>query len=291
MSGILLRAALPVAAVAGSALLASPVYAEDLAKERLPTKVKPGRDASGDRLPIYADPEGSITLIETTHPISPYIAQARESTQSALAGASRYVEGGVSRWVGFERKVEREVKSVVPSDEPLIPGAIYVLIAGLTGSVLTRTRAFPIRWLAPPIFTIAAAPYFLPKTSANIRSYLSRVEDAHMPELAREHDRLNARVGSLWNQSVNTVSGAGEQAKGWSKKAVQTVEDTTGLRVGESIRKAQEVAAGEVKKRVEEAKMLREKKVETVGYVVEQKPVAEIVRPVEGEQKPVSRVI
>ena len=44
-----------------------------------------------------------------------------------------------------------------------------------------------------------------------------------MPELAREHDRLNARVGSLWNQSVNTVSGAGEQAKGWSKKAVQTV--------------------------------------------------------------------
>jgi organizing structure protein 2 len=112
-----------------------------------------------------------------------------------------------------------------------------------------------------------------------------------MPELAREHDRLNARVGSLWNQSVNTVSGAGEQAKGWSKKAVQTVEDTTGLRVGESIRKAQEVAAGEVKKRVEEAKMLREKKVETVGYVVEQKPVAEIVRPVEGEQKPVSRVI
>lgn len=183
------------------------------------------------------------------------------------------------------------MKSVLPSDESLTPGIIYVLIAGLTGSVLTRTRAFPIRWLTPPLFTVLAAPYFLPKTSHNVRAYLSRVEDAHMPELAREHDRLNARLGSMWNSSVQTVSGAGDQAKGWSKKAVQTVEDKTGLRVGEGIRKAQEVAAGEVKKRVDEAKSLREKKMETVGYVVEQKPVAEIVRPVQEEQKPVSRVI
>jgi organizing structure protein 2 len=112
-----------------------------------------------------------------------------------------------------------------------------------------------------------------------------------MPELAREHDRLNARIGSLWNSSVQTVNGAGDQARGWGQRAVQTVEDTTGLRVGEGIRKAQEVAASEVRKRVEEAKALREKKVETVGYVVEQKPVAEIVRPVEEEQKPVTRLI
>lgn len=183
------------------------------------------------------------------------------------------------------------MKSVIPSDEPLTPGIIYVLIAGLSGSVLTRTRAFPIRWLAPPLFTIISAPFFLPKTSANIRSYLSRVEDAHMPELAREHDRLNARVGSLWNQSVQTVSGAGDQAKGWTERAVQTVEDSTGLRVGAGIRKAQEVAAGDIKKRVDEAKALRENKTETVGYVVEQKPVAEIVRPVEGDRKPAPRLI
>jgi organizing structure protein 2 len=113
-----------------------------------------------------------------------------------------------------------------------------------------------------------------------------------MPEIAREHDRLNARVGSLWRNSVDSVSGAGEKARGMTERAVQTVEDTTGLRVGAGIKKAQEAAATDVKRRVEEAKALREKKVETVGYVVEQRPVAEIVRPVGGEQeKPVSRLI
>ena len=49
-----------------------------------------------------------VTLVETTHPISPYIAQARESTTEVLGGARGYVEEGVSRWIGFERRVERE---------------------------------------------------------------------------------------------------------------------------------------------------------------------------------------
>lgn len=108
--------------------------------------------------------------------------------------------------------------------------------------------------------------------------------------MARSHDDLNRQIGGAWRQSVSAVSGAGEQAKGWSKKAVQRVEDTTGLRVGEGMRKAQEVASGEVRRRVEEARSLKEGKTETVGYVVEQRPVAEIVRPVEGK-KPADRLI
>jgi organizing structure protein 2 len=49
-----------------------------------------------------------VTLVETPHPISPYIAQARETTTDALSGARGYVEEGVSKWIGFEKRVERE---------------------------------------------------------------------------------------------------------------------------------------------------------------------------------------
>lgn len=49
-----------------------------------------------------------VTLIETPNPLVPYIAQAREATTNVFGGAATYVEGGVSRWIGFERKVERE---------------------------------------------------------------------------------------------------------------------------------------------------------------------------------------
>lgn len=60
------------------------------------------------QLPIYPSPEPIVTLVETPHPISPYIAQAREATTETLGGARGYVEEGVSRWIGFERRVERE---------------------------------------------------------------------------------------------------------------------------------------------------------------------------------------
>ena len=53
-------------------------------------------------------PEPIVTLVETPHPISPYIAQARETTTEALSGARGYVEEGVSKWIGFEKRVERE---------------------------------------------------------------------------------------------------------------------------------------------------------------------------------------
>jgi organizing structure protein 2 len=50
-----------------------------------------------------------VTLVETPHPISPYIAQAREATTDVLGGAKGYVEEGVSKWIGFEKRVEREL--------------------------------------------------------------------------------------------------------------------------------------------------------------------------------------
>lgn len=67
------------------------------------------------------------------------------------------INKGVDKWVKWERVVEREssnpaletrmltvcvgeVKSVIPKDEPLTPGILYVGVAGLAGSVLARNR-------------------------------------------------------------------------------------------------------------------------------------------------------
>lgn len=68
------------------------------------------------------------------------------------------INKGVDKWVKWERVVEREfrelgfgdananivrvgeVKSVIPKDEALTPGILYVGVAGLAGSVLARNR-------------------------------------------------------------------------------------------------------------------------------------------------------
>ncbi|KAL7421884.1 hypothetical protein Q5752_003656 [Cryptotrichosporon argae] len=276
-----LRAAVPAAAL-GSALYASAATAA--ADEG----VRPGRAKNGDKLPIYPAPEPTLTLVETPHPLAPHIATAREATTGVLGQARDVVEQGVSRWIGFERKVEHEIKTVLPADEPLTPGLIYVLVSGLTGSVLTRTRSFPLRFLAPPLFTLAAFPYFLPKTSARVRAYLSELEDAHFPDFAARHDRVVGGLEAHWAMALDRVRGAGAAAKGWSEDAVRGVESSTGLKVGDAVRRGREAVDAERARFGTLAPRPQDVKVERVGYVVEQKPVAEIVRVVE-PPKPVER--
>lgn len=60
------------------------------------------------------------------------------------------------------------------------------------------------------------------------------------------------------------------------QRAVEGVENATGLKVGEAVRRGQE----RVEREKEKGHEVLPLEVKTVGYVVEQKPVAEIVVPV-----------
>lgn len=209
-----------------------------------------------------------------------------------------------------------EVKQIVPKDESLNPGIIYVLVAGLTGSVLTRTRSFPVRFLAPPLFAAAALPYFLPKTAHNLRQYFSDLEDKHAPEFAARQDRFNHALEIHWHMTVDRLRGAGDEARQWSAKAAEGVESATGLKVSEAVRlgqerveKAKESAEAKIERtkeqaqaKIESAKEKAQAKIEQanekatseqvtvevkkIATVVEQKPIAEIVVPVAAPDAP-----
>jgi organizing structure protein 2 len=127
-------------------------------------------------------------------------------------------------------------------------------------------------------------PYFLPKTSANLREYLSEVEDKQFPEFAQKHDTFNARLSMHWEMLKDKVGSAEQAAGGWGEKAVKGIESTTGLRVGDVIRQGQEKVQQQKEKLQGTVKIGQEPvKVQTVGYVVETRPVAEIVAPVTPE--------
>ncbi|TYJ54147.1 hypothetical protein B9479_005245 [Cryptococcus floricola] len=271
---------LPTSVLASTLYMSSASLAADEGKAPAAPSVFPGRSSSGEKLPIYPTPKHTptVTLVETQNPIVPYITQSREAVSGVLGDAKGAVQGGVSKWISFERGIEREVKSVLPSDEPLNPGLIYVLISGLSGSVLTRTRSLPIRFLAPPIFTLLAFPYFLPKTSHNIRSYFSNLENKHFPEFAAKHDHIVQTGIAHTSGLFYRIGDAAEDAREWGHKAVEGVEKTTGLRLGEAVSRV-EKEQGRLAE--QKAVAVPVQKYETVGYVVEQKPVAEVVAPVE----------
>jgi len=55
------------------------------------------------------------------------------------------VEAVVDKWIGVEKQVEKTIHAVAPKgEETIIPGAIYVGIAGMGGSILARNRTYPI---------------------------------------------------------------------------------------------------------------------------------------------------
>jgi organizing structure protein 2 len=184
----------------------------------------------------------------------------------------------------------------------LTPGIIYVLVAGLTGSVLTRTRSFPVRFLAPPVFALAALPYFLPKTAHNLRNYVSEIEDKQAPEFAAKHDAFNQNLEMHWHMAIDRIRGVSHEAAQWSSKAAEGVESATGLRVGDALRRSQAAAAklGETRAVLREevaalpdapaltppAPVTAPVAVEKVATVVEQKPIAEIVVAVPAAEAP-----
>lgn len=128
-------------------------------------------------------------------------------------------------------------------------------------------------------------PYFLPKTSHNIRQYLSELEDRHFPEFAARHDQIMATSESHLGMLKDRVGGASKEVGNWSKSAVEGIERGTGLKVGDVVRRGQE-AAGKVRNELEAKLPAEGVKMEKVGYVVEQRPVAELVRPVAAAPAP-----
>ncbi|ESK84567.1 hypothetical protein Moror_6090 [Moniliophthora roreri MCA 2997] len=79
----------------------------------------------------------------------------------------------------LERQIDR-VKAIISPEESLTPEILYVGVATLSGSILARNRALPLRILLPPVLLALNANHFLSKTSCDLASYLLDLEDTYL---------------------------------------------------------------------------------------------------------------
>ncbi|RPD54981.1 hypothetical protein L226DRAFT_509315 [Lentinus tigrinus ALCF2SS1-7] len=234
-----------------------------------------------DKLPIYPIPEPEVVLVETPSELEKQIGVARRALTDTYLDAHARVQTVVSRWIGVEQAVENRVKSLVAPDEPLTPGILYVGVATLTGSVLARNRIF-WRLTLPPALLILSLNHFLPKTSHNVSSYLGSLEETHFPTLAEKHEIAKAHSAMTWERVKDATQNGRETFSEGVANLVGKVEETTGLKLRETLgwRRAQvqsqaEVRAKEVVRSAEEsaqvAKAVVEEKAEEVKEIVEEK--------------------
>ncbi|KAM3515029.1 hypothetical protein MY11210_001388 [Beauveria gryllotalpidicola] len=248
---LLQRRALAAAALGGVALMPATALAEapDVDKrkpiyddfEALPAppsaprsaplttepKRNTGRARDDGELAVIVKPRGPTP----TDQLAVQIGKARLALYRTAVVAEDKVNEAMDRAFGLEQSFTRTLASLAPpreSGEKLMPGAIYVLVAAMAGSIVTRNRNVLLRAALPLAFGVGAGWAVLPVTMRNVAdlawTYEQRVpavRDAHLQireglektaSFARVHARLGVRLVD------EKVTDAREIVEGWVRQ-------------------------------------------------------------------------
>ncbi|PYH89023.1 hypothetical protein BO71DRAFT_390483 [Aspergillus ellipticus CBS 707.79] len=110
----------------------------------------------------------------------------------------------LSRALHIENAFTNTVASLAPSPESgerLLPGGVYVVVAAMAGSIVSRNRGVFLRSASPLAFGTVAAWTLLPVTMRNVSDLVWEYEKC-VPAVADSHLRVRASAEHLWYTGV-----------------------------------------------------------------------------------------
>lgn len=172
-----------------------------------------------NRKPIYDDAPLDTTAPAPTEPAAPstptsdapyrptptdrlavQIGQARLALHQQAVRAEDGVNNALTETLRLEHSFTSTIRSLAPpkeSNERVFPGVLYVLVASMAGSIITRNRNILLRATVPAAIGIGAAYAVLPLTMQNVGD-LAWTYEKRYPVLADAHLRAKERVTSIW---------------------------------------------------------------------------------------------
>jgi len=97
-----------------------------------------------------------------------------------------------------------------------MPGALYVLVAAMGGSIISRNRNMLLRASLPVAVGIGAARYLLPHTTRNVADLVWTYEEK-APVISMNHMRIRGAI----EESLKQAKIRGEATKQWSDERVK----------------------------------------------------------------------
>jgi organizing structure protein 2 len=125
-----------------------------------------------------------------------------------------------------ETSVANTISSLAPSPETgeqLLPGAIYVLVATMAGSIVSRNRNVLIRATFPLAVGITAGWMLIPVTMQNITN-LSWEYEKRVPVIAETHTQVRSFAREAWRQTkvhAQAVTRWADETAGESREKVE----------------------------------------------------------------------
>ncbi|KAF2641402.1 hypothetical protein P280DRAFT_489773 [Massarina eburnea CBS 473.64] len=168
-----------------------PIYddaAFDSANPRLPTPTRPAAPAT----PTTDEPYRATP----TDRLAVQIGHARMALYKASTRAEDGVNNALTETLRLEHSFTSTIRGLAPAKETgerLFPGVLYVLVASLSGSILTRNRNLLLRTSVPAAIGLGAAYAVLPHTMKNVGDLAWTYEEKY-PVLVDAHLRTKQRV-------------------------------------------------------------------------------------------------
>ncbi|KAJ8070735.1 hypothetical protein OCU04_001105 [Sclerotinia nivalis] len=243
-SRVLLRQRIaPVAT--GAALVGMALYPQKPLHAEAPDSRKPIYDDS-EELPPPSTP--TIPSTKSTNPASEEILRKRTGLTPTdrlavqigksrlflyahVVAAENKLNSMMDSVLHLENSFTSTIASLAPSQqsgEKLMPGSIYVLVAAMSGSIISRNRNIVLRAAVPFAVGIGAGWAVLPVTMRNIAN-LAWEYEKRFPVIADSHIRTRESVENAWRmarvhskQAVAIVDGkiteGREKVEDWVKK-------------------------------------------------------------------------
>ncbi|KAI0022261.1 apolipo protein O-domain-containing protein [Xylariomycetidae sp. FL0641] len=151
------------------------------------------------------------------------IGRARLFLHRYAAAAEDAVNGAVDRAFDLEQSFTATVASLAPpreSGEQVMPGLVYVLVAGMAGSIVARNRGLVLRAAAPLALGVGAGWLVLPLTMRNVSDLLWTYEQ-RFPAVADGHLRTREAL----RQAFHTAKAHADISKSYVDEKVGGARD------------------------------------------------------------------
>ena len=178
-----------------------------------------------------ATPSGSSTSLTPTDRLADQIRRTRLFLYAHASAAEDKLNELMSSFLDLESSFTHTIASLAPpkeSGEQLMPGMIYILVAAMAGSIISRNRNILVRTTVPVAIGVGAGWLVLPITTRNIGDLLWRYEQK-APFISDNHLRIRSGLEQAWRLARErgeitlkaideTVHGGRETVEEWVKK-------------------------------------------------------------------------
>jgi MICOS complex subunit MIC26 len=120
-----------------------------------------------------------------------------------VAAAEAKINSMMDSFLDLENSFTSTIASLAPppeSGEKLVPGSLYMLVAAMTGSIITRNRNILLRGSVPLAVGIGAGWVVLPNTMRNISDLLWKYEEK-FPVVVDTHLRTRKSIQRAWDMT------------------------------------------------------------------------------------------